>query len=347
MKDFQEHKSRIEASIKKGDTESAVKSMVELITLCARAGQFSQAETLRDRLYAVDSSAISAVIVSGEIIEEAKARAISPGHKALWSDLYSLLTQEEANELYHSLTPGHFSAGSPLLREGAVSRDLYFIENGELKLIVSQSSQERYLKSVGPGGLLGGETFFGRTAMCTFSALPESLVEAGVLKHQVLNKWSEHCPGLHSKLQEYWQKRFTVPRMIKEQELDRRTRTRVRVSVTLTVRTLNRDGRPAGKPFRARLLDVSTGGMAFVFHSRQEGINRLLLGCLLGVQCSLPVQNGREELKKTCQVVATETLPFYEYCCRVRFERPLPWSIVKNIDSSTVDKGPDLQIEVD
>jgi hypothetical protein len=191
------------------------------------------------------------------------------------------------------------------------------------------------------------ESFFGRTARCTFSAVPESLVEAGVLKHQVWKRWSEHFPGLFSKLQETWRKRFTVPRMIKDLELDRRTRTRVRVSVTLTVRMLNREGQPAGKPFRARLLDVSTGGMALVFHSRQEGINRLLLGSYMGVQCSLPVQDGREELKKAGQVVAVESLPFYEYCCRVRFERPLPWSVVKNIDTSAADEGPDLEIEID
>jgi len=342
MTDFQEKKAKAQEAIDAGDKETAVRLLFELTQLCVRNKDFRNAEALRDSLYKVDPGAINEIVKAGEMIEQAKSESMSPGHTALWTDLYGSLSTEEANELYYALRIEHFDINQPLFQRSENNEHLFMIEDGEITLSYEQNGLEMHLKTVGAGEIVGGETFFSRTAVCTFSAIPLSPVQANLLDKALLKRWQQDFPGLHAKLLELWQSRYKVPEILRSMDLDRRKQTRVTLSGSLAVSMTNKEGKPTSRPFRARLEDISTGGLAFVIETRQEETARLLLGRRVAMQCDVPQKNGRTELKKIGTILAVQPLPFNEYSLHVSFEKPVSWGFVNSIDTSMESKSPDL-----
>jgi hypothetical protein len=74
--------------------------LFKLAAQCARNKDFISAETYRDRLYEVDSMALSRIVEINEIIEAEKSKAITPSIKRMWSPFFQGLSPEEAGSFF-------------------------------------------------------------------------------------------------------------------------------------------------------------------------------------------------------------------------------------------------------
>ena len=93
----------VDVYIKENNQEEAVKLLSDLVTRYAMEKNFTKANAMRDKLYAVAPFALNEIIRAAEIIEEEKRKSLDPKHMKLWTDLYESLTPEETIELYYSM----------------------------------------------------------------------------------------------------------------------------------------------------------------------------------------------------------------------------------------------------
>ena len=176
MEDLHSQEQLVDQYISQDNKESAVKLLFKLIVAYAKGKDFVRAEALKDKLFKVDPMAIKEIIESGEIIEEEKNKSKDKKHMTIWSEMYSKLSEEETNTLYYAMRPGTCDIDKPLFVQGKENTKLYFIRQGQVKLIWDLDGREVLLDTLGPGQILGEDTFFGHT-LCTTSAIVISRTE--------------------------------------------------------------------------------------------------------------------------------------------------------------------------
>jgi hypothetical protein len=331
MQDITLKEEQLELLIQNGKTEEAVQCLYDLIIAYAKRKEFAKAESLRDRLYEVDPLAIREIVKTGDIIEQEKSQTLDQDHMQLWFRLYNGLSQEEINELYYALTTRRFDVDSVLFTEGEPNQNLYLIERGDLKLSFRHDDRDVHLKALGSGEMVGGETFFSRTAYATFSASPITPVQASVLDRSVLPGWQKDFRGLLTRILEHWFHGYDIPEKVKTLNVDRRRQERVPVKAPIGVQVLDSAGNPSSKPFRGRLKDISTGGLAFGIETRKADAARVLLSRRIALKCKLPMSEGDTELKKLGRIVAVRDLPFDEFSFHVRFDKPISRGLMNDL----------------
>ncbi|MEF8943781.1 MAG: cyclic nucleotide-binding domain-containing protein [Desulfohalobiaceae bacterium] len=347
MQELKEKESRIEELLQEGNKEAAVQSLYELIISYAEQRDFPKAEALRNRLYQVDPMAIQEIAQSGEIIEQKKHQSLDPEHIELWSGLYSKLSDEEANMFYYSLSTAHFALDAPLFQEGDTDRHLYFVEKGQLRLSFHSGNRETHVANMGPGEVLGAETFFVRTSKRTFSAIPLIPVQTSVLHPTFLEKWDQDAKNLQSLLYDFCYRSDRIPELLEKLELDRREQRRVQVKGTIAVQVLDNAGNPVSRFFKGEIQNISSGGLAFSNSFKKGTTAQSLLGRRVALICKLSVQGVWKDLKKMGQVVGAQSHTYNEYSFNVRFDRPISPKFVASLDSSeSSGKSPDLNLEV-
>ena len=92
-----DQEARLEQYLRAEQTDKAVQLLYQMAVDSAREKDFERAEELRDRLYEVDSMAISVIVKLNEIIEKEKSAALTPDRRSLWSRFFDGLSAEEAN----------------------------------------------------------------------------------------------------------------------------------------------------------------------------------------------------------------------------------------------------------
>jgi CRP-like cAMP-binding protein len=309
MGDLSEHEELIEQYLGEGNTEAAVELLSELIVKSARDKNFKQAEALRGRLFEVDSMALKEIVKTGEIIESEKSRAIDKGHLETWAELYAGLAPEETNALFYGMQPEEIPANHMLIKQGDICSRLYFIDKGRLKMFYRQADKAILLKTLGPGDLVGEDTFFFADAFSTTSVIVESPVKLHVLEKDRLAKLNQAVPGLEPKIKDYCVGLESVADLLKAKSLERRV--------------------PVGKPFRGELIDISASGLAFIFKTTRKS-DAMMLGQNLNMAISFAELESDLKIKKIGTVVAVNSEPFNEYIVHAEF--------FTNLDSTVFDE---------
>ena len=135
MASVTEQEKIIEQYLSEGNQDAAVKALFDLIVECAKKKDFVKAEALREKLFEVAPMALNEITKSGDIIDEEKSQSIDDTHRETWSELYSTLTTEEANELYFALKENVFEAGKIIFNIGDEDNRLYLYESGDVKMV--------------------------------------------------------------------------------------------------------------------------------------------------------------------------------------------------------------------
>jgi hypothetical protein len=76
----------VRALLAGGDTAAAGEQLLQLIERTARAGNFHQAEQLRDWLAKIDASNLSRLITAAEVVAREKGVAVDHGHLEIWHE---------------------------------------------------------------------------------------------------------------------------------------------------------------------------------------------------------------------------------------------------------------------
>jgi CRP-like cAMP-binding protein len=322
----------LETYIKENKKDLAVELLFELITQNAKARNFSKAETLRAKLFEVDSMALDAIVKSAEIIEAEKIAAVDPIHLDTWSRLYELLTKEETIALYYEMKAATFEAEQIVFHQGEMNSNLYFIDVGRLNMFYQKGNHGILLKSIGPGNIAGEDTFFTRS-ICTTSLIAHSRVKLNFLEKSVLQEWQADAPNLNNKLQDYCLKLEPLKDLLQKKELERREHYRYAISGDAAVQITDT---PEGKVFKGELSDISTSGVSFVMNTSPQSAE-LLLGCQLRVKFRLQQVSADLRIDQNGSIVGVHRQLFNEYLINVKWDQPLSDHIIATIKSFSLN----------
>lgn len=337
MDDYSLRESLVDTYVSQNDVKAAVNLLFEMIVECAKRKDFVRAEAFRARLMEVDALALTEIIQSGEIIEEEKQQAIDPEHAAVWSRLYSTLTQEEGNALYFALKGEVVEATSGIIIQGEHHSKLYFVKRGELAMLWRTGSRETVLKRIAAGEVVAADGFFSES-VSTISLVALSRVELLSLEKEVLIEWEKRLPSLEGKLRAFVLGSHDIPSLLKQHSLDRRANRRLKTPGSIMVQLLSAAGSPLGKPFRGDLADVSSGGVAFYAGIRDRKTTRALLGRPAVITIPIPGNVPPLKFIKKGSIVAISHSPFEGYCIHVELEERLS-------EQETVDISSSLRID--
>lgn len=331
MGDLSEHEKLIEQYLSEDNAEAAVQLLSELIIKAAKEKNFEQAEALRARLFEVDALALTEIVKTGEIIETEKSNAIDKRHLATWSKFYDSLVPEETNALFYGTQPVEIPANHMLFKQGEICSRLYFIDKGRLKMFYRQGDKTILLKTLGPGDIIGEDTFFFADAFCTTSVITDSLVKLHVLEKDRLAKLNETAPGLEPKIKDYCINLESVADLLKAKSLERRVRERLNLPGKVMAQIFDDEKNPMGKPFRGELLDISTSGLAFIIKTSRKS-DAMMLGRKLNMALSFAELSSEMKFKKVGTVVAVNSEPFNEYIVHVEFGKSLDPAVFDELE---------------
>jgi CRP-like cAMP-binding protein len=330
VNELSQQEALVDQHVKENNTEAAVKLLFDLIVRYAREKDFAKAEALRERLSEVDAMALTEIIRSGEIIEEEQKESIDQNHMDIWSELYGALTAEETNALYYAMKECTYDADQFVFRQGERNTSLYFIDQGQLRMIASKGGIEILLKTLGSCDIGGQDTFFSNT-VCTSSLMTLSRTKLHVLNKDVLSKWQDEAPSLESKLHDYCLRFEKVDQLLEQKGLDRRSQTRVNISGKGVIQLLNVSGSPVGKAFKGNLSDISVGGLSFFVRISRRQTASLLLGRNLNIKFNLPEGASQHKFDQNGTIVAVRSHPFEDYSIHVKFDKTLSERVVGEI----------------
>lgn len=334
MIDVSSDERLVEKYISEKKTEPAVKLLFDMIIKCAKGKNFSKAESLREKLMEIDPMALSEIISSAEIIEEEKSVSLDKAHMNIWSGLYGKLTPEESNALFYSMKEAVYNANEHVFKKGDHNSMLYFINQGELKMVYEQKGKELLLKKLKPGDIAGQDTFFS-ISVCTTSLMTLSKVKMNCIEKDVLVRWSKEIPTLEPKLKDYSLKIESAHDLLKKKGMDRRLVNRHNISGKVAVQIINASGNPVGKAFRGDLSDISASGISFYIKTSDRKNASFLLGRNLDLMFAVSEDVADASLEKITQtgtVIGVSYHLFNDYIIHLKFNKELSSVLVAEIE---------------
>ena len=86
-----------------------------------------------------------------------------------------------------------------------------------------------------------------------------------------------------------------------------------------------------GKPFRARLSDISVGGLSFYIKIPKKEVASSLLGRSLNMKFILPTGRTEDKIDQNGTVVAVHSQHFDDYSVHIKFDAMLNEKVVEEV----------------
>lgn len=323
----------VDQHVQQNDTQAAVRLLYELVAAYAREKNFSKAEALHDKMYEVDSMALTEIVRAGEIIEAEKSETLNPEYLELWPDLYKSLNTAEGNALFYSMQAATFESGDPIVSQGQINNRLYFILSGEISALYTREGTELLIGSLSSGDIAGQSSFFSAT-VCTVSLHAKSRVQAGYLEYDVLKTWRADFPALEGKLRDYCAGRDKIQAKLAERQMDRRSEKRLALSGRLAFQLLDKSGKPTAKSYKGELADISSGGLSFLVKSSRGDSLYMLLGRRIQAGLQLPLRSGEyQTIAEPMTVIAIQSQMFDDYSVHLKFDKPKAAELIAALDT--------------
>ena len=249
----------------------------------ARKGEFRRAEKMREQLQKNFPMALSDIISSAEMIEDAKQARIDPEHLAIWDRLYSGLGKEETNAVYYGMRAVKVPAGKLIVSQGKPNPRLFFLERGRVTLFHTRVRERLLIGQLGRGDLAGEDSFFD-ISNSTVSIGSQTETQLRYLDKATMDGWSEDFPGLAQKIEEYCRKNGRSSEILRSRKLEKRRYRRYPLQGRVTAHILDGEGQRTDRFFRGTLQDVSRNGLSFDIHCARTRTAQALLGRSLEIE---------------------------------------------------------------
>lgn len=275
-------KARIEEEVKKylrrGDSGGAGRLLIREARAAGGERDFAAAELLRDRILEVDPMALVEVVQLGEWLERQKRAMTEPLQAEIWRDLRDQLTSAECRALQKALNRETYGKGDAIVRAGELDASLFFLASGEIGLNCRARGDERFLRRLKPGSVLGGSQFF-TSSVWTFSLRALSDVQVHLLGRDTFLALIEKHPGLESKLHRHCTLHDNLAvELLKEAGDDRREFPRIPAVRLISYSLPDSYGTKESREYSGELIDISRNGLAFTIKLSSYENARLLLG---------------------------------------------------------------------
>ncbi len=275
-----------------GEKERASEMLFHLIRDCAASHDFENAERLRERFYEIDSTALADIIRSDEIIEREKHGVTGRSYLDVWADLLDELSAEEFSSIYHELENITLESEEILVSQGDKNDELFFINQGSLKVIYAFEGREIFIKNLASGEI-AGENFF-EASHWTVTIISLTPCRISSLQRASFSRWQEEFPGLENKLHRFYKRSNNIHELLNKKGLNRREYDRYKINRRVQVQMTVGTGRPIGRSFQGDLFDISRGGLALVIRIAKKENGRLLLG--RNMRITVPTGGEQEQL---------------------------------------------------
>ena len=302
----------------------------------AKRKDFQKAETLRDRLYDTDAMALTEIVNANEIIEQEKAGTINVDHRKTWTKLYDHLSTENAGILFHSLQELEIEGGQTIYRQGDRNNRLYFVNQGQLKVIHEKEDEEVLIKTLAPGDIFGQDSFYSIN-VCTTSVVTMTPVSLSCLDRDVAERWRTEHHVLESQLRQYSLSEDAIEGILEAKGLDRRAHKRLKTSTKVSSQVISpKTNRPLSRAFSGVLTDISKGGLCFYIHTKNRKTVQALMGRRVLLNVEIPTAKDPTIIKLVGVVQGTQIHPFDEYSIHLEFLSPLEDAQIKMIQEIAV-----------
>lgn len=282
----------------KEEKAKLVQQLLARIEVAGKAGDFKLADHLREELIATDPMALSEIIKSAGIIEDAKTAGIDPKHLANWGKLYDLLSDEERNCFYYSMKKYVLRPKTMILTYGALNNRLFLIDRGHVIIFSPKDGKNVVLAKLGPGDILGEYTF-STISLCSASAITHTEVQLMCLESSAADGWEEKYPGLYEKLIDFCLKFGRVDEIIRNKKQEKSRYKRHPAAGTVKATLLTREGSKTEIVYNGGLSDISMSGCCFTMRFSKKATARSLLAKHL----LLFITGIQEEVSATMSVI--------------------------------------------
>jgi hypothetical protein len=313
-------------------TDDALKLLCKTAIGLARNQRFDEAETCRNRLYDVDSTALSAIIKVNEIIENEKSRSIAPEFRQTWAPIFECLTTEEANALYSALKPVHLAPDCAVIEQGRANQRIFFVNSGRLKMFCRIGDKDLLIKNMGMGAIFGQETFFSIN-LCTHSVTTLSPVELSYLEKKRLVALQAKFPNLCSNLETIiGGLDRTVYDCLYLKGIERRNYERYKLPARIRAHLLTPNAdKTTGKPINGEMWDISKNGLSFYYRSKNEKFVQRLLGRSICVRFYLDGCGYTKPIVVAGVVQGVQNHPLDKYSVHLKLNRSFSDAAIKTI----------------
>jgi predicted Zn finger-like uncharacterized protein len=324
---------RIDEYLKKGDQDAAAKLILDQIKTSAEGNDFTKAEELLEKMYEATPMALNEVVKAGEIIEEAKGKAIDNNHLSMWSELYNLLGTNEVNEVYFAMKKKTLSENETLFKQGENNSNLYFLEEGTLRVFFydNNTSQDTPIVDLVPGDIANTNSFLAYS-ITTSTMVAMNKTRVSYLEKEILEKWKEKNPGIEKKLSSFCGKKETISGLIERSDMEPRAHKRVKVNLTSMIQLLDEAEKPIRMAFKVMIYDISMGGMSYIVKQSQVEEAGRLLGNTLIMQTIYGENDAKRKVTRKGKIVAVRLRPFDESSVHIQFKKPLEEETMKEIE---------------
>ena len=285
-------------------------------------GQIARADELREKLIEVNPMALSEIIKSAEIIEEAKSENIDKDHIATWDSLYGTLSEEEKNCFFYSLKKIVVPPKKVLLAKGSFNNRLFFIDKGQVTILYPKGKKHKVIAQLGRGSILGEYTF-ATISLCSATAVSHSEVELMYLESSATDEWEQKHPGLYEKLIDFCLQNGRVDEIIRKKKMEKRNSTRYSLGGRVAANLLTKEGKKTETNFRGELSDLSASGTSFMIKISKKTTARALLARHL--RLSFSIRQGDEKLSFSAigKVVGVSFHLYNDYTVHMQFTKHL------------------------
>lgn len=330
--------SLIDKYIGNDENEKAVDLLYKLAIQSAKNKDFVNAEAYRDRLYEVDSMALTRIVEVNEVIEAEKSRALTPDIRRMWGPFFKGLTTEEAGSFFFALREQHIESEQVILKQGQTNDRLYLVHQGNLKVVYQDQEKEMLIQRLASGDIFGQDTFFS-VNVCTATVKTLSAVKLSYLERKTLENLKDALEFLEANLKKVCLSGASMFDMLRKRGIDRRAYRRINLQTKVTVQLLTSDAKAImRRPLTAELWDISKIGLSFYFQSKNREAVRRLIGRTLGVSFSLLVGDKYKDVNVTGVVQGVDSHPLEEYSVHLRLNRNFSDRAIQTIQSIAAEK---------
>lgn len=314
----------------KQDPTIIAKNLFTKIEEHAKKSEFTEAEALREKLIETVPGALSEIIKSNTIIEEAKTAALDKDHLAIWQDLYEDLSEEETNCLFFSLKKVVVPPKKRILAHGALNSKLFLIERGQVTVFYPKQDKNIVIAQLGRGDMLGEYTFT-TISLCSASVVSNTEVQLRYLDSSSTDSWLEKQPALYDKLLKFCQEYGKVEQILQKKELEKRTNSRYNIKGIIAATVLDKEGKKTSSNFRGSLSNISIVGSCFDIHCSKKETARALLARHIHLTFEIEINGNPYRFAAIGKIVRVSFHLHSDYSVHVHFVKELDQGTFKQI----------------
>lgn len=319
----------IERYLTSGQDDKAFELLYKLAVSSAKKKDFTASETFRDRLYEIDSMALSRIVEVNEIIEDEKGKAVTTDDRILWAHLFEGLSANQANDFFLSLKKEIIEDETLILEQGRTNDRLFLVDQGQVSMYYSDHEKEFLIARLGSGDIFGEDTFFS-VNVCTASVKTLARTHLRYIDKTTLEKLKATHGALGSRLKKVCLSGRSIFNRLRQKGIDRRSYKRINLNTKISFQLLASNVSP--RSVKAELWDISKGGLSFYFQSKNPRAVQSLIGQNIGVRFDLSLKGKTKTVALSGVVNGVQSHPLDEYSVHLKFNRLLSDTTIKAIE---------------